>query len=573
MAIDASTELPAVDPQVWRACAGPAAKLPVVRSAVCYFPQGHAEQASSPPDFPAGGGRRPSFFLCRAAAIGFHADPDTDEVFARIFLDPRPPPPLPLSPEPPSSSVEEPDDGEAAAFAKVLTPSDANNGGGFSVPRFCADSIFPPLDMAAEPPVQNVTIRDIHGKVWTFRHIYRGTPRRHLLTTGWSKFVNAKKLVAGDSVVFIKNRHGLLYVGIRRASRSCAGGPHDYFRYAPQAAAPPAAAAPDCRSGRSEMNMGTGKGFSRNARGRIPAEAVLEAVRLAEMGRPFEVVHYPRASAADFVVGVEKVNAALRVPWTAGMRVRMSVETEGLSRTTVFRGTVSGTTVQDQAQWPLSPWRMLQVTWDEAEVSQHIQSVNPWQVELDSATPQMQTPNSDPKKPRLLQYPNLLMDAEERMFFPMTGMTNKMMANVAPSLFSYNMFPAGMQGARHNSISVTKLPSFAPSNTDNLHFDNQCSNGMHQKTAEVPKELNVASMPQSESSSPPSQGSIHFQHMELPATAVCNPNKENIRPPFQLFGRIIHIDESSDADADADADKGHQETTYRRVSAVEGCFP
>ncbi|XP_026658830.1 auxin response factor 17-like isoform X2 [Phoenix dactylifera] len=556
MAMEAATEFPAVDPQVWHACAGPAAKLPAVRSAVWYFPQGHAEQASSLPDFPAGSGWRPPFFLCRAAAIGFHADPETDEVFARILLDPRPTPPLSLSPEPPLSSVEGPDDGGAMAFAKVLTPSDANNGGGFSVPRFCADSIFPPLDMTADPPVQNVTIRDVHGKVWTFRHIYRGTPRRHLLTTGWSKFVNAKKLIAGDSVVFIKNRHGLLYAGIRRASRPCAGGPQDYFRHAPQAAPspPPAAAGAAAPDDRSKMNMGIGKGFSTDVRGTIPAEAVVEAVRLAEMGHQFAVVHYPRASAADFVVGVEKVNAALRVPWAAGMRVRMSVQTEGFSRTTVFRGTVSGTTVQDQARWPLSPWRMLQVTWDESEVSQYLQSVNPWQVELDSATSQMQTPNSDTKKPRLLQFPSLFMDAEERMFFPMRGMTNTMMANIEPTQFSYNMFPAGMQGARHNSVGVTKLPSFAPCITDNLYFDNQCGNDMQQKTAEVSKELNAASTPQSESSSPLSQGSIHFQGMELPATAVCNPNKENIRPPFQLFGQIIHVDQSPDADDD----KGQQ---------------
>ncbi|KAL5983795.1 Arf17p [Asimina triloba] len=32
------------------------------------------------------------------------------------------------------------------------------------------------------------------------------TPRRHLLTIGWSKLVNQKKLVAGDSVVSVKNR-------------------------------------------------------------------------------------------------------------------------------------------------------------------------------------------------------------------------------------------------------------------------------------------------------------------------------------------------------------------------------
>lgn len=31
-----------------------------------------------------------------------------------------------------------------------------------------------------------------------------GQPRRHLLTTGWSVFVSAKRLQAGDSVLFIR---------------------------------------------------------------------------------------------------------------------------------------------------------------------------------------------------------------------------------------------------------------------------------------------------------------------------------------------------------------------------------
>ncbi|KAG1369851.1 putative Auxin response factor 18 [Cocos nucifera] len=273
MAINASTELPAVDPQVWHACAGTATKLPAVGSLVWYFPQGHAEQASSSPDFPtvsAADGRLPFLFLCRAAAIGFHADPDTDEVFARIVLEPCSTPPPPLSPEASSSSVEELDDGGAVAFVKVLTQSDANNGGGFSVPRFCAESIFPPLDMSADPPVQNLTIRDIHGKVWTFRQIYGGVPRRHLLTTGWSRFSNAKKLIAGDSLVFIKNRDHRLCVGIRRASRFSARGP--------QASLPPAAAP---RKERFEVNVGAGHGSSRNDRGRVPVEVVVEALRLA----------------------------------------------------------------------------------------------------------------------------------------------------------------------------------------------------------------------------------------------------------------------------------------------------
>ena len=33
--------------------------------------------------------------------------------------------------------------------------------------------------------------------------LHAGQPKRHLLSTGWSVFVSAKRLVAGDSVLFI----------------------------------------------------------------------------------------------------------------------------------------------------------------------------------------------------------------------------------------------------------------------------------------------------------------------------------------------------------------------------------
>ncbi|XXG63330.1 hypothetical protein AAC387_Pa05g1553 [Persea americana] len=102
-------------------------------------------------------------------------------------------------------------------------PSDANNGGGFSVPCFCASLIFPRLNFNANMPMQNISIYDVHGTKWGFQHIYRGKRRRHLLTTGWSKFVNQKKLCASDSVLFIKHRSGELFLGIRWA-RSTAGG-------------------------------------------------------------------------------------------------------------------------------------------------------------------------------------------------------------------------------------------------------------------------------------------------------------------------------------------------------------
>nr|GEU64783.1 bulb-type lectin domain-containing protein [Tanacetum cinerariifolium] len=61
-----------------------------------------------------------------------------------------------------------------SSFAKTLIQSDANN-----------------------------------GEIWKFRHSFRGMPITHLLTTGWSSYVNQKKLVSGDSIVFDHFRWGL----------------------------------------------------------------------------------------------------------------------------------------------------------------------------------------------------------------------------------------------------------------------------------------------------------------------------------------------------------------------------
>ncbi|KAJ8620039.1 hypothetical protein MRB53_028568 [Persea americana] len=53
-----------------------------------------------------------------------------------------------------------------------------------------------------------------------FTHqMQEGQPKRHLLTTGWSVFVSAKRLVAGDSVLFIWNEKTQLLLGIRHDVR------------------------------------------------------------------------------------------------------------------------------------------------------------------------------------------------------------------------------------------------------------------------------------------------------------------------------------------------------------------
>ncbi|KAG5060296.1 hypothetical protein JHK87_001325 [Glycine soja] len=58
-------------------------------------------------------------------------------------------------------------------------------------------------DFSQQPPAQELIARDMHGNEWKFRHIFRGQSKRHLLTTGWSVFVAAKRLVVGDSMLFI----------------------------------------------------------------------------------------------------------------------------------------------------------------------------------------------------------------------------------------------------------------------------------------------------------------------------------------------------------------------------------
>ena len=85
----------------------------------------------------------------------------------------------------------------AEFFCKTLTASDTSTHGGFSVPRRAAEKLFPPLvrvslafvycasiasymmyyilqDYTAQPPTQELVVRDLHENTWTFRHIYRG---------------------------------------------------------------------------------------------------------------------------------------------------------------------------------------------------------------------------------------------------------------------------------------------------------------------------------------------------------------------------------------------------------------
>ncbi|TYI31563.1 hypothetical protein ES332_A05G459000v1 [Gossypium tomentosum] len=196
-----------INPELWQACAGPLVNLPAAGTHVVYFPQGHSEQVAASmkkdvdaqiPNYP----NLPSKLLCLLHNVTLHADPETDEVYAQMTLQPVSSfdkEALLRSDLSLKSNKPQPE-----FFCKTLTASDTSTHGGFSVPRRAAEKIFPPLDFSMQTPAQELVARDLHENVWKFRHIYRGKPKRHLLTTGWSLFVSGKRLFAGDSVLFIR---------------------------------------------------------------------------------------------------------------------------------------------------------------------------------------------------------------------------------------------------------------------------------------------------------------------------------------------------------------------------------
>ncbi|XP_010414540.1 PREDICTED: auxin response factor 10-like [Camelina sativa] len=448
-----------LDPQLWHACAGSMVQIPTVNSTVFYFAQGHTEHAHAPPDFHAP--RVPPLILCRVVSVKFLADSDTDEVFAKITLLPLPgnndldldnDAVLCLTPSSDGNgnvNVNE----KPASFAKTLTQSDANNGGGFSVPRYCAETIFPRLDYTAEPPVQTVIAKDIHGETWKFRHIYRGTPRRHLLTTGWSTFVNQKKLIAGDSIVFLRSESGDLCVGIRRAKRGGIGSnglgsdsPYPGFSgFLRDDETTTTTTSKLMMMKRNGGNDGNAASAAAATAGRVRVEAVAEAVARAACGQAFEAVYYPRASTPEFCVKAADVRSAMRIRWCSGMRFKMAFETEDSSRISWFMGTVSAVQVADPIRWPNSPWRLLQVAWDEPDLLQNVKRVSPWLVELVSNMPAIHlSPFSPRKKIRIPQPFEFPFDGTKFPIFSPGGESMCYLSNDNNN----NNAPAGIQGAR-----------------------------------------------------------------------------------------------------------------------------
>ncbi|KAG5229376.1 auxin response factor [Salix suchowensis] len=352
--------------ELWHACAGPLVTLPREGELVYYFPQGHMEQLEASmhqgmeqqmPSF-----NLPSKILCKVVNVQRRAEPETDEVYAQITLFPEPDQSEVTSRDPPPP---EPERCTIHSFCKTLTASDTSTHGGFSVLRRHADDCLPPLDMSQQPPWQELVATDLHGNEWHFRHIFRGQPRRHLLTTGWSVFVSSKKLVAGDAFIFLRGENGELCVGVRRLMRQQMSMPSSVI---------------------SSQSMHLG--------------VLATASHAIATGTLFSVFYKPRTSRSEFIVSLNKYLEVRNYKLSVGMRFKMRFEGEEVPERR-FSGTIVGIGDNISSGWADSDWRSLKVQWDEPSSIMRPERVSHWELEpLVTTTPLNSQPVQRNKRPR-----------------------------------------------------------------------------------------------------------------------------------------------------------------------------
>ncbi|KAH1061828.1 hypothetical protein GYH30_005033 [Glycine max] len=396
--------------ELWHACAGPLVSLPTAGTRVAYFPQGHSEQVAATtnrevdghiPNYPS----LPPQLICQLHNVTMHADVETDEVYAQMTLQPLTPQEqkdtfLPMELGVPSKQPSN-------YFCKTLTASDTSTHGGFSVPRRAAEKVFPPLDFSQQPPAQELIARDLHDVEWKFRHIFRGQPKRHLLTTGWSVFVSAKRLVAGDSVLFIWNEKNQLLLGIRRANR-------------PQTVMPSSVLSSD------SMHIGL----------------LAAAAHAAATNSCFTVFYNPRASPSEFVIPLSKyIKAVYHTRVSVGMRFRMLFETEE-SSVRRYMGTITGISDLDPVRWPNSHWRSVKVGWDESTAGERQPRVSLWEIEPLTTFP---------------MYPSLFPLRLKRPWHPGTSSFH----------VQVNAFGNSMQHVQYSGKDTAMVPPHCNSDTQN----------------------------------------------------------------------------------------------------------
>ena len=85
--------------------------------------------------------------------------------------------------------------------------------------------------------------------------------------------------------------------------------------------------------------------------GKVSAEDVVAAARLAGVGLRFDVVYYPHVASSEFCVSVAAVKESMQVPWFPGLQLKMAFETEDSSRVKIslFMGTIADVEATDPA--------------------------------------------------------------------------------------------------------------------------------------------------------------------------------------------------------------------------------
>nr|Q9FX25.3 RecName: Full=Auxin response factor 13 [Arabidopsis thaliana] len=328
--------------KLWNICAGPLCVLPKPGEKVYYFPQGHIELIENStrdeldhirPIFDL-----PSKLRCRVVAIDRKVDKNTDEVYAQISLMPDT---TEVMTHNTTMDTRRP---IVYFFSKILTASDVSLSGGLIIPKQYAIECFPPLDMSQPISTQNLVAKDLYGQEWSFKHVFRGTPQRHMFTSGggWSVFATTKRLIVGDIFVLLRGENGELRFGIRRAKHQ-------------QGHIPSSVISANC------MQHGV-------------IASVVNAFKTKCM---FNVVYKP--SSSQFVISYDKFVDAMNNNYIVGSRFRMQFEGKDFSEKR-YDGTIIG--VNDMSpHWKDSEWRSLKVQWDELSPFLRPNQVSPWDIE------------------------------------------------------------------------------------------------------------------------------------------------------------------------------------------------
>ncbi|KAF8101649.1 hypothetical protein N665_0202s0012 [Sinapis alba] len=330
-----------LDDKLWKLCAGPMFDPPKIGEKVLYFPQGHIEQLVNSindelcqlkPIFDI-----PSKICCNVYSINLKVETNTDEIYAEVSLLPdisEVEIPIPKN----ENNIQ-----NINYFTKVLSASDTRKSGGFVLFKRHAIECLPLLDMSQLIPSQEIIAKDIHGHEWSFKHTLRGTPKRHLFASGWNEFTKEKKMVAGDSFVFLRGENGESRIGISKAAHQ-------------------------------QCNIPTSL-ISKQTMHHAVVATALNAIKNKCM---FVVFYKPRSS--QFLVNFDKFVDGVNKKFSIGSRFSMKFEGKDLNEIRYY-GKIVG--VRDfSTHWKNSEWRNLEVQWDEAATIPRPDKVSPWEIEM-----------------------------------------------------------------------------------------------------------------------------------------------------------------------------------------------